>query len=342
MKTTVNWGVLGAAAIATGKVMPAFKEAPSAALVAFASRDPEKARATAREFGIPRFYANYDDLLADADVDVVYIPLPNQLHFEWSVRALQKGKHVLCEKPLCLSADHAARLCALRDRSGLHIEEGFAFRNHPQWEKVDELLKSAAIGEIRAVHVALAKQFFDPNDIRNNAAAGGGGLYDLGSYCISVCNLLFRRPARRVVAAIERDPAFGTDRLSTAILDYGDRHATFSVATQAGPSAWGTHQQLTVIGARGWMSFDFPLAHARPAACSVHLGNESTVGSFPSQTFKFEPVNQYAKEVERFSRFLLGEPVPTWPIEDSLTILRTIEALFESGRTGTWQTLASA
>src|SRR6185436_10509099 len=221
-----------------------------------------------------------------------------------------------------------------------HIEEGFAFRNHPQWEKLEELMASDAIGEIRAVHVALAKQFFDPNDIRNNLAAGGGGLYDLGSYAIAVCNLLFKRAAKRVVAAVERDPGFGTDRLSTALLDYGDRHATFTVATQAGPSGWGTHQQLTVVGAKGWLRFDFPCAHARPAACMLELGDEQTVGSFPSVTYKFEPVNQYAREVERFSRFILGQKVSAWPIEDSLLILRTIEALFESARTNSWQTLA--
>ena len=341
MKRTVNWGVLGVAAIATGKVMPAFKEAPSAILFALASRDPEKGRATCQEFGVVRAHDNYASLLADPEVDVVYIPLPNQMHFEWSIRALESGKHVLCEKPLCLTSDHVAKLCAERDRRGLRIEEGFAFRNHPQWEKVEELLAADAIGEVRSVHVALAKQFFDPNDIRNKPDAGGGGLYDLGSYTIAVCNLIFKRPPTRVVAAVDRDPAFKTDRLSTALLDYGDRHATFTVATQAGPAAWGTHQQLTVIGAKGWMRFDFPCAQARPHRCSIEVGDAQTVGSFPTQTFKYEPVNQYARQVERFSRLILGEKVSSWPIEDSLQILRTIEALFESARTGAWQTLST-
>ena len=339
MKSTVNWGVLGAATIAIGKVMPAFKQSPSSTLLALASRDPAKGRATAEQFGVPRVYSDYAALLADPDIDVVYIPLPNQMHFEWALRALEKGKHVLCEKPLCLTSDHVAQLCAARDRAGRCIEEGFAFRNHPQWEKLEELLRAEAIGQIRAVHVALAKQFFDPADIRNNPAAGGGGLYDLGSYAVAVCNLIFKRPANRVVAAIERDPGFGTDRLSSALLDYGDRHATFTVATQAGPCAWATHQQLTIIGAAGWLRFDFPYAHGRPSACSMELGDAQSIGSFPTQTFRFEVVNQYERQVERFSRLLLGEKVPTWPIEDSLLILRTIEALFESARTGTWQAL---
>lgn len=339
MKSTVNWGVLGAAAIATGKVMPAFKQSPSATLLALASRDPAKGQATAEQFGVPRVYSDYAALLADPDIDVVYIPLPNQLHFEWALRALESGKHVLCEKPLCLTSDHVTQLCAARDRAGRYIEEGFAFRNHPQWEKLEELLRAETIGQIRAVHVALAKRFFDPADIRNNPAAGGGGLYDLGSYAVAVCNLIFKRPAKRVVSAVERDPGFGTDRLSSALLDYGDRHATFTVATQAGPCSWATHQQLTIIGAAGWLRFDFPYAHGRPSACSMELGDDQSIGSFPTQTFKFDVVNQYGRQVERFSRLILGEKVATWPIEDSLLILRTIEALFDSARTGSWQEL---
>ena len=341
MQKTVNWGVLGAAAIATGRTMPALNEAPSATLLALASRDSAKGQAVAQALGVPRVYSRYEELLADPDIDAVYVPLPNQLHFEWSVRALEAGKHVLCEKPLCLTAEHVAQLCAVRDRTGRHIEEGFGFRNHPQWARLNELLAGNAIGAVRAVHATLAKQFFDPADIRNDPAGGGGSLYDLGSYAISACNLIFKRSPTRVVAALERDPAFGIDRLSSALLDYGDRHAAFTVATQSGPSAWGTHQQLSVLGATGWLRFDFPYAQARPTACRIELGDATSVGSLPTATFTFEPVNQYALQVERFSRLLLGDPVPSWPIEDALGTLRTIEALFESARSGGWQLLAS-
>jgi predicted dehydrogenase len=284
-------------------------------------------------------YEGYDKLFADPDIDAVYIPLPNAMHFEWSVRALEAGKHVLCEKPLCLTVDHASKLCAARDRAGRHIEEGFAYRNHPQWAKVEEIFAANTIGPIRAVHGVLAKQFYDPADIRNNPSAGGGALYDLGAYAISACNLIFKRAPKRVVAAIDRDPGFGIDRLSTALLDYGDRHATFTVGTQAGSASWGTHQQLTVLGGTGWIRFDFPYAHARPSACSIEVGDASTVGSLPSSTFRFEPMNHYALEVDRFSRLLLGHNVPSWPIEDAMQTLRTIEALFESAKKGGWQSL---
>jgi predicted dehydrogenase len=341
MNRTIKWGVLGAAAIAVERTMPAMNEAQSATLFALASRDESKGRAMAQLHKVPRVYTSYAELLADPDIDAVYIPLPNQLHFEWSVRALEAGKHVLCEKPLCLTAEQVTQLCAVRDRTGRHIEEGFGFRNHPQWEKLDTLLAEHSIGPVRTVHATLAKQFLDPADIRNNPAAGGGALFDLGSYAISACNLIFKRPPTHVVAALDYDPAFGIDRLSSALLDYGGRHAMFTVATQSGPSAWGTHQQLSVLGAKGWLRLDFPFAHARPSACHIETGNESSAGSFPTTTYAFDPVNQYTLQVERFSRFLLGEDVPSWPIEDALGTLRTIEALFESAACRSWCALSS-
>ncbi len=339
MQNTIKWGVLGIAAIATGRIIPALNESPYATLLALASRDAEKARTAAKATGVPRAYGGYDRLLADPEIDAVYIPLPNHMHFEWSVHALEAGKHVLCEKPLCLTVNDAMRLCAVRDRAQRHVEEGFAYRNHPQWAKLDELLANESIGPVRAANGTLAKQFYDPADIRNNPAAGGGALYDLGAYAISACNLVFKRAPKRVVATIDRDPSFGIDRLSTALLDYGDAHATFTVGTQAGSAAWGTHQQLTVLGGSGWLRFNFPYAHARPSACSIELGDASTVGSLPTSTFNFAPMNHYALEVDRFSRLLLGHDVPSWPIEDAVRTLRTIEALFESGRRGTWESL---
>lgn len=255
------------------------------------------------------------------------------------MRPLEAGKHVLCEKPLCMTAGQVAMLCAVRDRMGKHIEEGFGFRNHPQWAKVDELLNAGTIGAVRAVHTTLARQFLDPADTRNNPAAGGGSLYDLGSYAISACNLIFKRPPRRVVASLDHDPVFGIDRLSSALLDYGASHAAFTVSTQAGSSAWGAHQQLSALGSQGWLRFDFPYAHARPVACHIEVGDATSVGAFPTASYSFEPVNQYTLQVERFSQLLLGESVPRWPIEDALNTLRTIEALFASARSGGWQTL---
>jgi len=244
---------------------------------------------------------------------------------------------VLCEKPLCLTAGEVVTLQAARDRSGRHIEEAFSYRNHPQWAKLGEVLASGAIGAPRAVQCTLAKQFLDPNDIRNNPDQGGGALYDLGSYAISACSVVFRRAPARVIAAIDRDPRWKIDRLSTALLDYGDGHASFTVGTQTGPSAWGAHQQFSVLASTGWLRCDFPYAHGRPTACHLYVGDHTSVGCLESATYGFEPVNQYTLQVDRFSRHLRGEPVGSWPIEDSLRTLSIIEALFESARSGQWQ-----
>ncbi len=338
-KPKIRWGVMGVAAIALGRTIPALLAAPSAILLGLASRDGLKAQTQAQALGVQRHYASYEDLLTDPDIDAVYIPLPNRMHFEWAVRAMEQGKHVLCEKPLCMNSHEVRQLIEVRDRTGQYIEEAFAYRNHPQWDMLVQMREHQDIGRIRAVHATLAKQFLDPSDIRNDPAAGGGALYDLGSYTLSACNILFGTPPQQVVATLDRDPVFGIDRLTSAMLDYDGRHALFTVGTQTGTKAWGTHQHLSVLCDNGWMRLNFPFAHARPTACTLEVGDETTVGAFPSQVHEFLATNQYENQVERFSRLLLGEAVRTWPIEDSLAIVQTIEALFESARTRTWQSL---
>lgn len=337
----IRWGVLGVAAIAVERTLPAMAATPSARLHAIASRDPDRARAAAERFPGARAHGDYAALLADPDVDAVYIPLPNTLHLEWCVQALEAGKHVLCEKPLCLASDDILRLIATRDRTGCRIEEAFGYRNHPQWTALRDLFADGVIGRPMAAHGVIAKQFFDPDDIRNNPLLGGGALYDLGSYVISGFHQIFGRPPIRVVGAIDRDPGFSIDRLTSAILDYGDAQATLTVSSQAGGSGWASQQQLFALGSNGWLRADFPYAQARPTACGIEIGEASGAGGLPTRALTFEPVDQYALQIDRFSRLLLGEDVPSWPIEDALATLRTIEAIFQSARSGGWRTLAT-
>jgi predicted dehydrogenase len=332
----VRWGILGTADIAVARTIPAISEAPSAMALAIASRSLGKAREAARALQIPRAYGSYDELLADPEIDAVYIPLPNQLHLEWSVRALTAGKSVLCEKPLSLTVEDIHALMAARDRTGGLIEEALVFRNHPQWDRIEEIVREGKIGRPLAVQAVIAKQFLDPNDIRNNAALGGGATYDLGPYVIGACNLVFGRAPARVVAVMERDPAFEIDRLTTALLDYGDAQATITASSQGGTAAWATHQHFSVLGSSGWIQADFPYAQARPTACSLKLGDETSVGAFPTEVFRFAPVNQYALQIERFSKLVSRRQARAWPIEDAHRTLTIIEAMFESARAGNW------
>src|SRR4051812_16872015 len=186
--------------IATTRPMPPLGQGPSALLFGVASRRRERAERVAAELGAPRDYGSYEELLADPDIDAVYVPLPNDLHLEWATRAMEAGKHVLCEKPLCLRSTDVATLCAVRDRTGRHIEEAFGYRNHPQWTEIATLLRAGTIGEARALQATLAKQFLDPDDIRNDPDRGGGAMYDMGSYAISASSAVFGQAPERAIA----------------------------------------------------------------------------------------------------------------------------------------------
>jgi predicted dehydrogenase len=332
MGELVRWGVLGTANIAVERTIPAIATVDNAECIAIASRGIDRARSASKALGIARSYGSYEELLEDPDVDAVYVPLPNQLHVEWSARALRAGKAVLCEKPLCLTPAEVRELIAARDETGGLIEEALVFRNHPQWALIESVLASGRIGCPLAVQGTIAKRFLDPADIRNQAGLGGGATYDLGTYVIAACNLVFGRTPVRVSAAMDLDPDFGIDRLTTALLDYGDAQASFTVCSQGGTAAWGTHQQFSVLGSHGWIRSTFPFAQARSTACSVEIGDETSVGSFPTELHDFGPVNQYALQVERFSRLVRGDDARRWPIEDSLLTLSIIEALFTSAR----------
>ena len=181
MSKSVVWGVLGAASIALNRVIPAIQSAAGCRVGAIASRDIDRARSAAFQHGIERAYGGYDELLADPGVHAVYIPLPNPLHVRWSLKALEAGKHVLCEKPVAMTADEAECLIAARDRTGLMIEEAFSFPNHPQWTFIREALADGEIGELRAATAVLAYTNLNPDDIRNDPTTGGGALYDIGS-----------------------------------------------------------------------------------------------------------------------------------------------------------------
>ena len=202
------------------------------------------------------------------------------------------------------------------------------------------MLKGGRIGSPVAVNGTIAKRFMDPADIRNQPGLGGGATYDLGTYAIAACNLVFGCAPLRVSATMDYDPNFGVDRLVTALLDYGGAHASFTAASQAGTSGWGTHQHFSVLASHGWLRSTFPYAQARPTPCLVEIGDDTSIGSIPTEVHEFGATNQYALQIERFSRLVNGEAVRHWPIEDSLVTLTIIEALFQSARERRWADLS--
>ncbi|MBI3210753.1 MAG: Gfo/Idh/MocA family oxidoreductase [Candidatus Solibacter usitatus] len=203
MFAAVRWGVLGVAKIATKKVIPAMQRSPLTPVRAIASRNLAKAQAAAAELGIPKAYGSYEELLADPDVDAIYNPLPNHLHVPWSIRAMESGKHVLCEKPIALSVEETRQLIAVRDRTGMCAAEAFMVRVHPQWIRAREVIHSGRIGQLRAAYAHFSYFNNDPANIRNIPQWGGGGLMDIGCYPIHVSRFVFGEEPVRAIGVME-------------------------------------------------------------------------------------------------------------------------------------------
>jgi predicted dehydrogenase len=324
----VRWGVLGAAKIAVGKVIPAMQKGRNCEVVALASRSIHKARETADELGLAKAFGSYDELLADPTVDAVYIPLPNHLHVPWSIRALEAGKHVLCEKPIGVSGADAKSLAdAARSRPELKLMEAFMYRFHPQWVTARSLVRDDRIGELRAIQTFFSFFNRDPDDIRNRAEWGGGGLLDIGCYPISLSRFLFGREPFRVFGSIDSDPQLNVDRLSTGVLDFGNGVSTFTCSTQLSP-----FQRVNIFGSYGRFEIEIPFNAPTDRPCRIWL--HSTGGA---EEIMFSICDQYTIQGEQFSQSILDDtPVPT-PIDDALDNMAAIEAVFRSASSGRWE-----
>jgi predicted dehydrogenase len=320
----VRWGVLSTATIATEKVIPGLRRSQLGELVAIASRSEATARATAQELGIPRAHGSYEALLADPEIDAVYIPLPNHLHLEWSIKALEAGKHVLCEKPLALTAADAERMFATADASGRLLMEAFMYRHHPSWIALREVIASGRLGRVTAVDSWFSYFNDDPANIRNILAFGGGALYDIGCYCVNLSRLLFGAEPTDVSSYVVRDPASGVDVLTSGTLQFAEGLASFTCGTQL-----ETDQRVHVYGTRGRASIEIPfnIPPTLPTRVFVTQGGDPPVAP-AIETLEFAPADPYACEADAFARAILdGAPAPV-PPADAIANLRVIERLF--------------
>jgi predicted dehydrogenase len=327
----VRWGVIGCADIAVKKVIPAMLGSELSQVTAIASRSEERATATARSLGIPRAYGSYQELLADTDLEAVYVPLPNHLHHEWAIAAAEAGKHVLCEKPLSTSSDLAREMIEAAELSGVKLMEAFMYRLHPLWIEVRRLIAEGAIGELRAVQSFFSYHNVDPGDIRNQVDAGGGALFDIGCYPVNVARMLFDAEPTDVMAAIRRDPAFGTDVLTSVVLDFGGRHATFTCSTQLEDD-----QRVHIYGTEGRLLVEIPynIPPDRPTRVLLIAGGDPPVDP-KIVTHQVDAADQYGVQADAFSRSIReGTPVPT-PPDDAVANLEVMERIFAdaSGRT---------
>ena len=323
----VRWGVLSTAKIGTQKVIPAMQAGQYCAVTAIASRDPEKARQTASQLGIPKAYSSYEELLTDPEVDAVYNPLPNHLHVPWSIKALEAGKHVLCEKPIALTAAEAQDLLdAAHEHPQLKVMEAFMYRHHPQWQRTQQLVAQGEIGDLRTIQSFFSYYNVDPNNIRNLAGMGGGGLMDIGCYCISLSRFIFDGEPHRVSGIVEYDPGFQVDRLVSAVLDFGRGTATFTCATQLSP-----YQRVNIFGTEGRVDIEIPFNAPTDRPCRMwHQHGSET------DEILLDVCNQYTIQGDLFSQAVLNDTdVPT-PLEDAVANMKVIEAIVRSAESGTW------
>ncbi|HJQ23714.1 MAG TPA: Gfo/Idh/MocA family oxidoreductase [Blastocatellia bacterium] len=329
----VVWGVLGVAKIATQKVIPAMQRGEWSAVHAIASRDYQRAAASARALGIPQAYGSYEELLADPQVEAVYIPLPNHLHVPMTIQAAEAGKHVLCEKPIALTADEARQLIAVRDRTGRRIEEAFMVRAHPQWIATRDLVRQGRIGELRAVSAAFSYFNRDPQNIRNRVAYGGGALMDIGCYAVAMSRYLFQAAPRRVMALVERDHEMHVDRLTSAIMDFPEGQSVFTCSTQM-----VAYQRVQVFGTRGRIEIEIPFNAPPDRPTRILIDDGSSLFGEGVETVEFPIVDQYTIQGDLFSRAIREDAPARFPLEDAVQNMAIIDALFRSAAAQQWQT----
>jgi len=323
----VRWGVISTAKIGTEKVIPGMQQGEYSEVIGIASRNLDAAKSAAVALGIPKAYGSYQELLDDPEIEAIYNPLPNHLHVPWSLEALQAGKHVLCEKPIAPTSTEGEELVeAARRYPDLKVMEAFMYRFHPQWRKARQLVLDGEIGELRTIQTFFSYFNDDPDNIRNMADIGGGGLLDIGCYAISLSRFIYGGEPKKVNGIVEYDPRFKTDRLASAMMDFGRGTSTFTCSTQL-----AGYQRVLIVGTRGWVEIEIPFNAPpdRPTKIWHHDGDVLN-------EVAFDICDQYTIQGDLFSLAVLEDTEVPTPIEDAVANMKVIEAVFESGRSGGW------
>ena len=305
------------------KVIPAMQRSSSCEVIAIASRDLGKAKEAANRLGIANAYGSYEELLAADSIEAVYNPLPNNLHVPWTIRAAEAGKHVLCEKPIALNAAEARTLIDVRDRTGVLIQEAFMVRTHPQWLETRRLIRAGRIGTLRSITGFFSYNNPDPANIRNQLELGGGALMDIGCYPINISRFIYETEPRRVLGIIERDPEFGTDSLTTGVLDFPNGHATFTCSTRLAP-----YQRMMFHGTEGRIEVLIPFNAPNDRPTQILVDDEIV---------ELPVCDQYTIQGSLFSDAIRGDIEQPIPLEDSIGNMKVIDAVFRSAASGRWE-----
>ena len=320
----VRWGIVSTANI-NRLVIPGARTSEKVDLIAVASRDRQRADEYAKKWDIERAYGSYEALLDDPDIEAVYISLPNSLHVEWSIRALEAGKHVLCEKPFDRRPDEVERAFGAAERAGRLLSEAFMYRHNPQTHRLSELVRDGAIGELRVIRSAFSFSVLDPRNVRLVPELDGGSLMDVGCYCVSGSRLLAGEPV--TVYGQRYVGPTGTDWVFAGTLTFpGDVLALFDCGT-----CLPNRDELEAIGTEGSLFLDDPW-HCRTPVIELRRGGEV-------ERIELEPVDSYRLELENLSDAIRGEGDLLLGRDDAVAQARVIDALFRSAETGTTTSL---
>jgi len=329
----LRMGVLGCSRHYAMRIATPVRDSLLVQPYAVASRNAAKAKEFAQTWDFPVSYGSYEELLADPNVDFVYIPLPNHLHFEYIKKSADAGKPILCEKPLCLTAKEAAEAAEYCEKKNLPLMEAFMYRFHPQWVRAAEIIRAGELGTVLATSGIFAYTNKDGENIRNKADCGGGALLDIGCYTVSTSRLLMGGEPKRVAASLVRDPVFKTDILSSAMLDYGDgRTSAFTVSTQMFP-----HQRVKAFGTGGSLSVEIPFNMFADIP-----GKLTVATSVAKREVQTECVDQYLLMFDAFAQALAdgGQNLPV-PIGDAVANMAVLDAVFAAAASGSWEKVAS-
>ncbi len=323
----LRWGILSTANIGIKKVIPAMQKSDKCEISAIASRDIDAAKMAAEKLNIPNYYGSYQELLDDPDIDAIYNPLPNHLHVPWSVKAIEAGKHVLCEKPIALSSAEAESFLEVcQTHLDIKVMEAFMYRYHPQWQRAKQMVKDGQIGTLQTINSVFSYYNTDPKNIRNMADIGGGGLMDIGCYCISLARFIFSEEPQRVSGTINYDLDFKTDVLASGILEFSKGTSTFTCSTQLSP-----YQKVNIFGSDGQIEIEIPFNAPPDRPTRIfhqYCDNKEEI--------IFDICDQYTIQGDLFADAVLNNRTVPTPIEDAVANMRVIEAIIKSDKEGTW------
>jgi predicted dehydrogenase len=327
----IKWGILSTANIAVNRVIAAMQKSELGEVVAIASRHLSKAFKVAQSMGIEKAYGSYEELLRDPNIDAIYNPLPNHLHLPYTLAALEAGKHVLVEKPFTCNAAEAWQLLqAGRRHPELKVMEAFMYRFHPQWAKIRELIAHGAIGDLRTVHSWFSFYDATPDNYRQNPAMGGGGMLDVGCYCISVSRLLFQAEPLRVMGLMEFDPRFGIDRLASGLMEFPNGTASFTCATQLADGEY-----VHIFGDKAALVIETPFIPPTDRPARLFLQVEKN-----RQEISVAIADHFTLQADSFNRAVLQDVALPWSVEDAWANMRVIDAIISSAKQNEWVSMA--